>query len=176
MGQVEIAVSEMIDILVLLLLPGAGDELQGMKRGTIDLADLVLINKADGSLRDLAHVTVGDYRQALRLVRRPEQDKKVEVLGVSAAKDEGISDVLMKLIRMHEDMRESGALDKRRGVQLKTWFWNEIRQTLIESVGGLERDEDQIIELEGKVILGQMTGSLAARKFINERVGTHLGD
>ena len=70
-GQAELAVAGITDILLLLLLPGTGDDLQGMKRGAMELADLVLVNKADGPLRNVALATVADYRQALRLTRQP---------------------------------------------------------------------------------------------------------
>ena len=79
-GQVELTVSGITDILVLLLLPGTGDELQGMKRGAMELADLVLVNKADGPMRNVALATVADYRQAIRLTQQSLLGEEVEVI------------------------------------------------------------------------------------------------
>jgi len=116
-GQVELAVAGITDILLLLLLPGTGDELQGMKRGSMELADLVLVNKADGPLRNVALATVADYRQALRLTRQPRPGEGVEVIAVSALEDQGIAEVLQKLFQLHQKRRESGALAARRAEQ-----------------------------------------------------------
>ena len=101
-GQVELTVAGMTDILLLLLLPGTGDELQGIKRGSMELADLVLVNKADGPMRNVALATVADYRQALRLTRQSLLGEEVEVIAVSALEDQGIAEVLQKLLKLHE--------------------------------------------------------------------------
>ena len=175
-GQVELAVAGITDILLLLLLPGTGDELQGMKRGSMELADLVLVNKADGPLRNVALATVADYRQALRLTRQPRPGEGVEVIAVSALEDQGIAEVLQKLFQLHQKRRESGALAARRAEQCRDWLWQAIREAFLESMMGEISPRDRVTELEQEVVAGRMTASLAARQFINECAGHGSGD
>ena len=175
-GQVELAVAGITDILLLLLLPGTGDELQGMKRGSMELADLVLVNKADGPLRNVALATVADYRQALRLTRQPRPGEGVEVIAVSALEDQGIAEVLQKLFQLHQKRRESGALAARRAEQCRDWLWQAIREAFLESMVGKISPQDRVAELEQEVVAGRMTASLAARQFVNECAGHGSGD
>ena len=175
-GQVELAVAGITDILLLLLLPGTGDELQGMKRGSMELADLVLVNKADGPLRNVALATVADYRQALRLTRQPRPGEGVEVIAVSALEDQGIAEVLQKLFQLHQKRRESGALAARRAEQCRDWLWQAIREAFLESMMGEISPRDRVTELEQEVVAGRMTASLAARQFVNECAGHGSGD
>ena len=175
-GQVELAVAGITDILLLLLLPGTGDELQGMKRGAIELADLVLVNKADGPLRNVALATVADYRQALRLTRQPRPGEGVEVIAVSALEDQGIAEVLQKLFQLHRKRRESGALAARRAEQCRDWLWQAIREAFLESMVGKISPQNRVAELEQEVVAGRMTASLAARQFVNECAGHGSGD
>ena len=175
-GQVELAVAGITDILLLLLLPGTGDELQGMKRGSMELADLVLVNKADGPLRNVALATVADYRQALRLTRQPRPGEGVEVIAVSALEDQGIAEVLQKLFQLHQKRRESGALAARRAEQCRDWLWQAIREAFLESMMGKISPRDRVTELEQEVVAGRMTASLAARQFVNECAGHSSGD
>lgn len=175
-GQVELAVAGITDILLLLLLPGAGDELQGMKRGSMELADLVLVNKADGPLRNVALATVADYRQALRLTRQSRPGEGVEVIAVSALEDQGIAEVLQKLFQLHQKRRESGALAARRAEQCRDWLWQAIREAFLESMVGKISPQDRVAELEQEVVAGRMTASLAARRFVNECAGHGSGD
>ena len=175
-GQVELAVAGITDILLLLLLPGTGDELQGMKRGSMELADLVLVNKADGPLRNVALATVADYRQALRLTRQPRPGEGVEVIAVSALEDQGIAEVLQKLFQLHQKRRESGALAARRAEQCRDWLWQAIREAFLESMMGKISPRDRVTELEQEVVAGRMTASLAARQFVNECAGHGSGD
>ena len=175
-GQVELTVAGITDILLLLLLPGTGDELQGMKRGSMELADLVLVNKADGSMRNVALATVADYRQALRLTRQSLLGEEVEVIAVSALKDQGIAEVLQKLLKLHEKRRDSGVLVARRAEQCRDWLWQAIREAFLESMVGKISPQDRVTELEREVVAGRMTASLAARQFVNASVGRHPGD
>jgi len=175
-GQVELAVAGITDILLLLLLPGTGDELQGMKRGAMELADLVLVNKADGPMRNVALTTVADYRQALRLTRQSRPGEGVDVIAVSALEDEGIAEVLQKLLQLHQKRQVSGVLAARRAEQCRDWLWEAIREVFLESMVGNISPQDCVAELEQEVVAGRMTASMAARQLVNECVGQRPGD
>jgi LAO/AO transport system kinase len=175
-GQVELAVAGITDILLLLLLPGTGDDLQGMKRGTIELADLVLVNKADGPMRNVALATVADYGQALRLTRQSNLDEGAEVIAVSALENQGITEVFQKLFLLHQKRRESGALRARRAEQCRDWLWQAIREAFLESVVGKISPQGRVAELEQEVVSGRMTGNMAARQFVKECAGLRSGN
>jgi len=174
-GQVELTVSGITDILVLLLLPGTGDELQGMKRGAMELADLVLVNKADGPMRNVALATVADYRQAIRLTQQSLLGEEVEVIGVSALEDQGIAEVFQKILKLHKKRRDSGVLTARRAEQCRDWLWQAIREAFLESMVGKISPQDGMTELEREVVAGRLTASSAARQIINEYTGRHSG-
>ena len=117
-GQSETAVAEMTDLFLLLLLPGGGDELQGIKRGIVELADLVVVNKADGPLTELANRTATDYRLALHLVRPKRPGRETPVLTCSAITDHGLDEVWSMLTGLHRQLAESGELDELRRKQV----------------------------------------------------------
>ena len=174
-GQVELTVSGITDILLLLLLPGTGDELQGMKRGAMELADLVLVNKADGPMRNVALATVADYRQAIRLTQQSLLGEEVEVIGVSALEDQGIAEVFQKILKLHKKRRDSGVLAARRAEQCRDWLWQAIREEILESMVGKISPQDGMTELEREVVAGRLTASSAARQIVNEYTGRHSG-
>jgi LAO/AO transport system kinase len=174
-GQVELTVSGITDISLLLLLPGTGDELQGMKRGAMELADLVLVNKADGPMRNVALATVADYRQAIRLTQQSLLGEEVEVIGVSALEDQGIAEVFQKILKLHKKRRDSGVLATHRAEQCRDWFWQAIREEIIESMVGKISPQDGMTELEREVVAGRLTASSAARQIVNEYTGRHSG-
>ena len=115
-GQSEIAVSQMTDLFLLLLLPAGGDELQGIKRGVVELADFILINKADGELVAAAERTAGDYRAALQLLQR-DGKSTVEVFPISALTNSGIDNSWSEIQSRWRELRESGDLESKRQYQ-----------------------------------------------------------
>ena len=130
-GQLETAVADMTDIFLLLLLPSAGDQLQGIKRGIIEHADIVLINKADGDLLGAAQRTVADYRAALTLLRRSVPGAGgVPVLPVSAFANTGIQEAWEGIQSLWHDLRETDALERNRRQQRVHWM----RENLYASI------------------------------------------
>ncbi|MDT1063541.1 methylmalonyl Co-A mutase-associated GTPase MeaB [Paracoccus sp. CPCC 101403] len=132
-GQSETLVAEMSDLFVLLLAPAGGDELQGVKRGIMEIADLVLVNKADGDLRATALRTVSDYAGALRLLRHRPQDPEGYPLAlpVSALTGEGLTEAWGHMRHLSDWRRQSGHFDARRAEQARQWFHAEIRAGLL---------------------------------------------
>lgn len=132
-GQSETMVAGMTDLFVLLLAPGGGDELQGVKRGIMEMADLILVNKADGDLKPAALRTVADYAGALRLLRKRPQDPEgyPRVLPVSAVAGDGIAQAWLDMQVLADWRRAHGHWAALRAEQARAWFEDEVRQALL---------------------------------------------
>jgi GTPase len=165
-GQSETAVAEMVDCFALLLAPGGGDELQGIKRGIIELADLVLVNKADGDLLAAANRAKADYQAALHLLRPAAPAWTPEVLTCSALHDQGIEEVWQAILRQREALEQAGELDARRTRQAHSWLWAEIQAGLLDHLRGDPASLRLINELEGKVEAGKLLPPKAARRLV----------
>lgn len=132
-GQSETVVSEMSDLFLLLLAPAGGDELQGVKRGIMEMADLILVNKADGDLKATATRTCADYTGALRLLRKRPQDPEgfPKAMTVSAIEENGLDEAWAQMSELTSWRREQGQWDSRRAAQARHWFIEELRQTVL---------------------------------------------
>ncbi len=132
-GQSETMVAQMCDLFVLLLAPAGGDELQGVKRGIMEMADLILINKADGDLKTTAIRTVADYAGALRLLRKRPQDPEAfpKALAVSAVTGAGLEEAWEEMQTLSAWRREHGWWDRTRAEQAAHWFEAEVRAGLL---------------------------------------------
>ncbi|WP_149140946.1 methylmalonyl Co-A mutase-associated GTPase MeaB [Gemmobacter caeruleus] len=132
-GQSETMVAEMCDLFLLLLAPAGGDELQGVKRGIMEMADLILVNKADGDLKPAALRTQADYAGALRLLRRRPQDPDgfPKALAVSALEENGLAQAWDEMRALVEWRRAEGHWARRRTEQARHWFEEEVRQSLL---------------------------------------------
>ncbi|WP_207462423.1 methylmalonyl Co-A mutase-associated GTPase MeaB [Azospirillum sp. SYSU D00513] len=169
-GQSETAVADMVDLFLLLLLPGGGDELQGIKKGIVELADLLVVNKADGDLAATARHTVADYRHALMLLRH-EADWIVPVLSCSAIGKQGIDRVWATIGEHRALMERSGARARRRAEQARAWLWSEIRESLLEAFRthpGLRAD---LPAVEASVGAGEAVPAAAARALLDRFLG-----
>ncbi|XP_066174173.1 methylmalonic aciduria type A protein, mitochondrial isoform X2 [Sylvia atricapilla] len=156
-GQSEFAVADMVDMFILLLPPAGGDELQGIKRGIIEMADLVVINKADGDLVVAARRIQAEYISAMKLLR-----KRSKVLRISAKTGEGVSDLWDKMTEFRELALASGELLARRRKQQKVWMWNLIQENMLEHFRSHSAVKDKIPLLEEKVLRGVLSPGLAA--------------
>ncbi|WP_354075700.1 methylmalonyl Co-A mutase-associated GTPase MeaB [Constrictibacter sp. MBR-5] len=165
-GQSETAVADMVDMFVLLLLPGGGDELQGIKRGIVELADLVVVNKADGDLAAQASRTASDYAHAVRLLRPASAEWQVEVLRCSALEGKGIPEIWDAVGRYRDKLGAVGEIAKRRGEQARAWMWGEIGETLLAALKRHPGVRSQIADLERDVIAGRIPPAKAARRMI----------
>jgi LAO/AO transport system kinase len=132
-GQSETLVSQIADIFVLLLSPAGGDELQGVKRGIMELADLILVNKCDGDLRAAAQRTVADYAGALRLLRRRADDPEgyPGAMAISAVSGDGLDGAWAAMRNLGEARRGSGALQAHRAAAARMAFESEVREGLV---------------------------------------------
>jgi LAO/AO transport system kinase len=131
-GQSETQVSTMVDLLTLLIAPGGGDEVQGIKRGILEVADLVIVNKADGEMKKSALETKAQYSHALRILHA--QESMPTILTCSALDDNGVEEVWMNLKDRYEKLQSSGQLDERRNVQQITWFEFRLHQEFLHTL------------------------------------------
>lgn len=165
-GQSETAVADMTDMFVLMLLPGGGDELQGIKRGIIELADLIVVNKADGEMEKAAGRSAADYQNALQFVRSRHDDWKVPVQTCSALTGGNIVEVWSTILEFHRDMRARGAITARRAEQARSWMWSEAGESLLDEVRGHPEVVGQVESLERDVMAGKLPATVAAAKLL----------
>jgi len=165
-GQSETRVADMTDMFVLLQLPGGGDELQGIKRGIMELADLVLINKADDDMQALAGRSAADYRSALRLLHPRSDHWKVKVQTCSARDGAGIAEAWEVVLKHHEIISESGELTQRRAEQARQWMWTDLGESLMTALKSDAGVAGLIPEMESAVSEGRIPASIAAIKLV----------
>ena len=166
-GQSEIEVDAMVDTFVLLVAAGGGDELQGIKRGVMEMADVVAVTKADGDLLGPARQAAADHRQALHLLRPKHAGWTVEVALVSAAKGEGIAELWAAVERHRATLEASGALERRRADQSRAWLWAEVRDQLLDRVNADPNVRALVPQVEADVTTGRLAPEAGARRLLD---------
>jgi len=162
-GQSETVVSEMSDLFLLLLAPAGGDELQGVKRGIMEMADMILVNKADGDLKATATRTCADYAGALRLLRKRPQDPAEfpKAMTVSAVEEHGLDLAWGEMQLLTQWRRDNGFWQANRSAQAQYWFEQEVRSALLARLSTPQARSD-MERLGAKVSAGQLSPSAAA--------------
>ena len=143
-GQAETEVFEMTDIFLVLLSPGGGDELQGIKRGIIELADILVVNKADGNLEATSRSTVLDYKNALKLLKPRIQGWNVPVLPCSALEKNGVDQIWNEVINLKDHLLKTGQLEKNRLEQHKIGLKNKKKNSILSAI---EADDELLDRL-----------------------------
>ncbi len=168
-GQSETVVAQMSDLFLLLLAPAGGDELQGVKRGIMEMADLIVVNKADGDLKATAMRTRADYSGALRLLRKRPQDPEgyPRALTVSALENRGLPEVWEALETLADWRRAEGFWDATRAAQARYWFEDAVKSALLAQ---LERPRARaaLAALSDAVAAGEKEPTAAARDFVRD--------
>ncbi len=159
-------------MFVLLLQPGAGDQLQGIKRGIMELADLILVNQADDGREELARSSANEYRHALHLLRPRSPNWKVEVATCSARDRVGIDTAWEAVERHQKALESSGELAKRRAEQARTWLWSEVQDSLIADLRQKHGTGHAISELENAVSEGRIPATTAAQLLLEKYLET----
>jgi LAO/AO transport system kinase len=168
-GQSEVKVAAMVDLFLVLVAPGAGDELQGLKRGIMELADLVVVNKADGDLAATAAHTAADYAAALHLVRPRLPGWNPRVLTCSALLGDGIPEVWDAVEEFRT--RVAGELPALRARQSRDWMWSEVTDSLLDALGADAPTAALAQRLEAEVGAGAITPTAAARAVVDALLG-----
>lgn len=167
-GQSETVVAELCDLFLLLLAPAGGDELQGVKRGIMEMADLILVNKADGDLKPAALRTMADYAGALRLLRRRPQDPEgfPKAICVSAVEREGLAAAWDEMQALAAWRQAGGHWAARRAAQARHWFEEEVRQGLLAALAQ-EPARGMLERLGQAVTEGSLTPEAAAARLLD---------
>jgi LAO/AO transport system kinase len=165
-GQSEITVRSMVDFFMLLLLPGSGDELQGIKKGVVELADLIAINKADGHLLEKARLTKADYANALRLLSPATEGWQAKVELCSALKNEGISKIWSDINEFTINTKSSGIFESRRKNQVLSWVNSMAEEEILNEFYRNPKIKSQKPEIEKSLLEGKITPSIAVKKLM----------
>lgn len=167
-GQSETIVAEMSDLFVLLLAPAGGDELQGVKRGIMEIADLILVNKADGALAAQAAATRADYAGALRLMRRRPQDPPdfPKAMTVSAVTGQGLNAAWDEMRALADWRRSHGDWQAHRAAQARHWFHQEVRAQLLAQLTADPALRARLVESEAAVAEGSASPARAAAALV----------
>lgn len=171
-GQSETIVESMVDLFVLLILPGAGDDLQGIKRGVVEMADLLVVNKADGERINLANQAKASYTHALHLFPPKESGSLVEVCTCSSVESTGIIEIWQRVLKLLETHHSNGYFTKRRNAQLLHWFEETIRNNLFDLFNNNQVIKEEISMQENAILSHKLSPFDAAesllKRFIEE--------
>ncbi len=161
-GQSETAVADMTDFFLALMLPGAGDELQGIKKGLVELADMIAVNKADGDNLSRARAAAAEYRAALHILRPRSANWTPPVVTYSALTGDGIAE-LWAQVRLHrERLSATGEHAARRREQQVKWMWSMLEERIHARLHSGRGVESGIRAIEAEVAAGRLSPALAA--------------
>ncbi|MCP3982907.1 MAG: methylmalonyl Co-A mutase-associated GTPase MeaB [bacterium] len=165
-GQSEIAVRSLVDTFLVMLQPGSGDELQGIKKGALELADALVVNKADGEQKTIAERTRGEHEGALALLRQTTAGWKPRVLSVSSLERVGLPEVWETIQAHREALAASGELEARRRAQASQWMWTLVEEGLGRAFRAHPAVAEQIKRWEADVEAQRATPAAAARALL----------
>lgn len=166
-GQSEVAVRDLADLFLLLVAPGGGDDLQGIKRGIIEIADLLVVNKADGDLKATAEQTRAQYQSALYLMRPLSPHWTPLVLSASALTGDGIDEIWQSVGAYRSAMDIAGETEKRRSAQALSWMWAEVNETLEVQLRADAHVAARLPDVEAKVASGRLSPTAAAAELLS---------
>jgi LAO/AO transport system kinase len=165
-GQSETAVCDMTDFFLALMLPGAGDELQGIKKGLVELADMIAINKADGDNLKRAQHAAADYRSALHILSPRSEHWSPPVVTYSALTGAGITELWQKVLDHRTATNASGEFATRRREQQVKWMWSMLEQRMLARLRADATTRSRVKKIEGDVADGRLTPAVAAEQIM----------
>ncbi len=166
-GQSETAVHSMVDLFLLIQISGAGDELQGIKRGIMEMADMVAINKADGDNVQRAELTKRQFLNALALFPMPESEWKPRVYTTSSTEGHGLTDLWLGIEDYLKFTKSNGYFDRNRSRQAKYWMYETIDSELRDNFYKSPRIEPLLAEYEKRVLEDKISSFVAARELLD---------
>ena len=167
-GQSEITAANLVDIFTLIVGPGSGDELQGIKKGITEYADIFIVNKNDGDLASQASKTASDYKSALSFYNKDSDALETQVVLVSSIENKGMDEVLDSYNKIVNVNKVNNQFDKRRENQLAYWLEEEVRNKILLKLSS-EKETSELLESEVRRIISGETGFYSASKVIIDR-------
>ncbi len=161
-GQSETAVADMTDFFLALMLPGAGDELQGLKKGVVELADMIAVNKADGDNIPRATAAAAEYRAALHILTPRSPNWTPPVIAYSALTGNGIAELWRNITEHRARLTQSGEMQSRRRAQQVKWMWTMLEERLHERLRTDPKLKSKLPKIEADVAAGTLSPTLAA--------------
>jgi len=165
-GQSEVAVANMVDTFVFLTLARTGDQLQGIKKGVLELADIVVVNKADGEHLREARKAARDLSGAIRLIYPRETLWRPPVLTMSALEGTGLVELWETVERHQKVLSEAGEFEARRRAQQVDWTWQMVRDTVLDRMLSNPAVRKARAEVERQVLAGELTPAMAAQQIL----------
>jgi LAO/AO transport system kinase len=166
-GQSEVAVANMVDTFVLLTLARTGDQLQGIKKGVLELADIVVVNKADGKHLPDARAAARELSSAIRLIYPRETLWRPPVLTMSATEGTGLSEMWETVERHRRVLTDAGEFEARRRAQQVDWTWQMVRDTVLDRVLSNPAVRKIRADVESRVKAGELTPAMAAQQILD---------
>jgi LAO/AO transport system kinase len=173
-GQSETTVRSMVDFFLLLMLAGAGDELQGIKKGIMEMADAIVITKCDGENKKAANQAQANYQHALHLVSATDSGWQPQVLTSSALENTGIAETWQTISDYVQFSEANGYFMENRQLQNRTWFYESIQNQILKTIGQSEQIKNNLHRFEKEIASGSRLPSEAARQLIQEVVKTSI--
>jgi LAO/AO transport system kinase len=161
-GQSETAVADLTDFFLVLMLPGAGDELQGLKKGVVELADMIAVNKADGDGRERAQAAAAEYAAALRILKPASASWSPPVMTVSGIRNEGLDDLWRAVLDHRRKLTGTGELQAKRRAQDGKWMWALVEERMHGRLANDRAMRARVGALEEAVTDGRMSPTAAA--------------
>jgi LAO/AO transport system kinase len=166
-GQSEVAVASMVDFFLVLMIAGAGDELQGIKKGVLELADAITVNKADGDNIDRAKMARQQYSTAMHLLSPPSPDWSTPVLMCSSLNGTGLAEIWDMVLKHHKIMQEKGELDRKRHEQSRLWMWALVKEGMEEWFYKNAQVVSLLPLIEKEVVSGKITATSGAARILS---------
>jgi LAO/AO transport system kinase len=163
-GQSETAVADMTDFFLVLMLPGAGDELQGLKKGIVEIADMIAVNKADGDNVARARLAAAEYRGALNILTPQSATWSPPVVTYSALTGNGVAELWAQVLNHKTKMAASGELAQRRRAQQVKWMWSMLEERLTARLRGDAGVRAKLRSAEARVAAGKLAPTLAVEE------------
>ena len=166
-GQSEVAVASMVDFFLVLMIAGAGDELQGIKKGVLELADAITVNKADGDNIDRAKMARQQYSTAMHLLSPPSPDWSTPVLMCSSLTGTGLAEIWDMVLKHRKIMEEKGELERKRHEQSRLWMWALVKEGMEEWFYKNAQVVNLLPLIEKEVVGGRITATSGAARILS---------
>jgi LAO/AO transport system kinase len=170
-GQSQTEVFDMTDVFIVLLSPGGGDQLQSIKRGIIELADILVVNKSDGDLKSFSRNTVLDYKNALKLLKPRTKDWLVPVIACSSLEKIGIDECWESIQNFQKLVTANGHLQHNRNNQQKKWLLKETRQGLLDALEKNEAIQDELRHIQANIATERGSIKIKAKGVVESFLG-----